>query len=161
MKVLMCHPISWKVNFRPLGIRSRPERAWRRFAELGMDTRFSAPSNPRLPERSARAPGIRGAEGCLRGRATTAAQPFRFLSPGTGLKISRLSEIQKTKASHSFSRMRFGGGAICPGTRKEAWGLPSASLGASPPYAKTPGFPKTCAKCTWWGQHLQRPLTAC
>lgn len=135
----MCHPIGWKVNFRPLGTRSQPEgrrggfQRWRRKARspLPPTRRFRSPAlrSPRAQSASAGTSGA-GERGSGRGRADAAAQPFRFLPLGTGLAMSRLSGLQKIKTSHSFWPawvLRFTGrGALCPGTGKVSLGLPSA-----------------------------------
>lgn len=68
MKVLMCHPISWKVNFRPLLSRSRPE--WHR-GGFHPGAR-SAPSNRRSGSLT---PGALGEGG---GRLWLQLNPFAF-----------------------------------------------------------------------------------
>lgn len=92
----MCHATTWKVNFRPLGLRSRAEEDRRRLTQPGMETQFPLPPLRSFSERSARSPHP-GAEGGVEARAAASAQPLCFLPLGNGLEISRPSSRAQKK----------------------------------------------------------------
>lgn len=116
----MCHPISWKVNFRPFGLRSRPEE--HRGAFQSQSCRRGC---PRHTTRSFRE---HNAQASRTQRDVWEEGPRRsFLPPGTGVEMNCLSGFKKKKkerrkkAFYSFSGMQLNGcQAMCPGTRKVA-----------------------------------------
>ena len=117
MKVLMCHPISWKVNFRPLGLRSRPEehrgslqslRCWR--ALPASQPEASASTALKLPALG-------------RQRDVWAEWPrHSFLPPGLAWKWVVFQDSRKERQKESLS-LFFRNATdwvcrvLCPGTR--------------------------------------------
>lgn len=81
MKVSVCHPVSWKVNFRPRGMRSRPEMA-RRTARTAGDARrvlrSPQPAASRAPRPGSPHAGSTGMSGRGRGGLRPQLKPFAF-----------------------------------------------------------------------------------
>lgn len=125
----MCHPITWKVNFRPAW-SSLPARRGQMAACTARDGGTVPPSlHPAaLGSAGALAPRIQGAAGYLRGRAATARGTASQDRPGN-LNSSFRAETKSLSLIHGsaadWARRHLSRGAALP------WMWWSARLGVS------------------------------